>query len=99
MIRIGEGWEGGMREGLGLEQRVSYLPSVFPVLLGHVAHLVPKVLDPVRNYQLARVRRLESKGSFRLRGGIHKSKTIFLGRRMPMVDRSHTTDQLMSGLV
>jgi len=74
---------------------VSYLPSVFPVHLGHVVHLAPKVPVPVRNYQSARVRRLESMGSFRLRGGIHRLKTIFLGRRMPMVDRSHTMGRLM----
>jgi len=75
--------------------KLSYLPSVFPALQGHVVHPVPRVLVPVRSYQLARVRRLESKGSFRLRGEIHRLKTIFLGRRMPMVDRSHTMGRLM----
>jgi len=87
--------EGKGYEGLGLGRKLSYLPSVFPVHLGHVVHLVPRVLDPVRNYQLARARQLELMGSFRLRGGIHISKTISLGRRMPMVDRSHTMGQLM----
>ena len=75
--------------------KLSYLPSVLPALLDHVVRLAPRGLDLARSYRLARVRRLESKGSFRLRGGIHRLKTIFLGQRMPMVDRSRTMDQLM----
>jgi len=91
VIWVGEGR--GYEGGIGIEG--TYLPNVFPVLQGHEVHLDPRVLVPVRNYQLARARQLESKGSFRLRGGIRRLKTIFLGRRMPMVDRNHTTDQLM----
>lgn len=72
-----------------------YLPSVFRVLLGRGVRLVPRVPVQVRNYRLARVRRLGSMGSFRLRGVIHRLKTIFLGQRMPMVDRSHTRGRLM----
>jgi len=83
----------GYEGGIGIW--VSYLPSVFPVLQGHEVHLAPKVLVPVRNYQLARERQSESMGSFRLRGGIHRLKTISLDRRMPMVDRNHTMDQWM----
>jgi hypothetical protein len=80
---------------------MAYLPSVFLDRLDrlgrldHVVHLDPKVPGRAHNYQLAKEQRLVLKGSFRLRGAIHRLRTISLGLKMPTVDRSHTKDQSM----
>jgi hypothetical protein len=81
-----------------------YLPSIFLDLLDllgrrdRVVLLVPRVpmvLGQARSYRLARVQRLVWMESFRLRRATDKLKTILLGRKLPMVDRSRPQGRLL----
>jgi hypothetical protein len=77
-----------------------YLPSVRDLQdlqdrQGREVLLVPRVLGRVRSYQLAMGQRLGLKGSCPRRGAIGRSKTTWLDRKMPMVDRSRTKGRSM----